>query len=335
MSRLKQVSIAVTDRCNARCAHCSIWKRRPRKEFSIKELEKVFQNSDFSAVQSISISGGEPVLRQDIIKLLKAIRKYYKREMVLQTNSVLPNKVIKVASSIENLSVCVSLDGIGETHDKIRGIPGLFERVMKVAKGLKKRQIDFTFSMTIQPSNQGEILDVYNLAKKFGAVFSCRPAGVGYFFGKKKQERLNKKLVISQLEKIYKINPMWIQANIDFLKKGKLSFPCFAGETSCIILPDFSVYPCSHCGVDWKLGNLRDVGYNLDRLLSRKYSRDCRRCINDIAHPADLPREYLYHYELPNLKKSFLFKRLLANPRKAISVGIGYFIYRLKLSRNS
>jgi MoaA/NifB/PqqE/SkfB family radical SAM enzyme len=330
MKKIKQLSIAVTDKCNAKCTQCSIWKRKPREEFTLGELEKMFQNSDFSAVQSISISGGEPILRKDMIALLKTIRKYYQRGVVLQTNSALPEKVLEVASSIKNLSVCVSLDGIGKTHDKIRGVPGLFEKAMKVADGLRKRKIPFTFSMTLQPSNQSEILDVYELAKKHKAVFSCRPAGIGHFFDKKRQKPLDTKLIISQLKKIYKINPMWIRANIDFLKNGRLPFPCFAGETSCIILPDLSVYPCSHGEIDWKLGNLREVNYNLDKLLTRKYSRNCQRCINDIAHPADLPKEYLFRYEVPNLKATFILRRLLADPKKVVSLGFEYLIYRFK-----
>lgn len=318
-NRIKQICLAVTDKCNSRCGHCYTWRMTPRNEFTIAELDKFFQNSNLSTLTSLSISGGEPILRKDIVEILRNIRRWYDRDLILQSNCFLPERLKEVVSQVQDISVCCSLDGIGATHNLIRGVPNAFDKVMKTVKYLRDMSIPFIISMTIQKENQDQIIEVYNLAKRLKVPFWCRPVGTGQLFNKYAQDPIDKLVVMKQLNMIRGINPVWIQINLLYLKYGKLPFPCSAGETSCHISPNFDVYPCSHCPSECKLGNLKMVDYNLDKLLTDKYSRHCRKCINEIAHPAAIPRgiyyRYCLRYDFRNKSKPLL-REAIKHPAK-------------------
>ncbi|MEM2960617.1 MAG: radical SAM protein [Candidatus Bathyarchaeia archaeon] len=319
--RIKQICLAVTDKCNSRCRHCYVWRTVPRNEFAVEELDRFFQNSNLSTLTSLSVSGGEPILREDIVKVLKTIRRWYDKDLILQSNCFLPDRLMDVVMQVKDITVCCSLDGIGDIHSRIRGVPNAFDKVMKTMKCLKDNSIPFIISMTIQKDNQDQIVNVYNVAKKLGVPLWCRPAGTGQLFNKYTQESIDNLAVIQQLNIIKSINPVWIHINQMYLKYGRLPFPCSAGETSCHISPNFDVFPCSHCPIEWKLGNLRMVDYCLDRLLTSKYSNRCRKCINEIAHPAEIPRWMYYkcylRYDIRNKYRPFL-REAIKHPTKAV-----------------
>ena len=317
---LKQISTMVIDNCNAKCLQCFVWKREPRPRFSPEEMDQFLSHSDISKLTSLSISGGEPTLRNDLRDILLAIRQHYSGHMVVQSNCFMKPRLIKAVKNIENLTVCCSIDGVGEMHSTLRGMPGGYEMVIDTMESLKQEGIDFLVSFTVQSRNQHQIFDVFDIAKRFDVPFWTRPAGTGHLFNKYDQDQLDSKKLIADLEKIKEINPVWISADIDYLKQGHLPFPCTAGYNSVLIAPNFDVFPCSHCSETWLLGNIRDVNYNLNALLTPKFSANCRKCINEIAHPFIAQEKYGFmESELPKLmaKPPGYFLKGLIHPVKA------------------
>ena len=73
MNNVKQFCIAVTDKCNSKCSMCDVWKRKPKDEFTLDDLEKFLEKNIFPQLNNVSISGGEPALRKDIVELVKLI----------------------------------------------------------------------------------------------------------------------------------------------------------------------------------------------------------------------------------------------------------------------
>ena len=317
---LKQISTMVIDNCNAKCLQCFVWKREPRPAFTPEEMGKMLANSDISKLTSFSISGGEPTLRNDLRDILLTIREYFGGHLVVQSNCFMKPRLIRAVKNIDKLTVCCSLDGVGELHSTLRGMPGGYEMVIDTMETLKKEDIDFLVSFTVQAANQHQLFDVFEVAKRFDVPFWTRPAGTGHLFNKYDQTPLDTKRLIADLEKIKEINPVWISADIDYLKQGHLPFPCTAGLNSVLIAPNFDVFPCSHCSETWLLGNIRDVNYNLSELLTRKFSEHCRKCINEIAHPFIAYEKYGFmQSEVPKLmaKPPGYFLKGLIHPIKA------------------
>jgi MoaA/NifB/PqqE/SkfB family radical SAM enzyme len=294
---------------------CHAWKITDHsQEATLAEFDRITKDPAFSDLKTISISGGEPYLRDDLVDLCRIFRinlgdKYY----LIPTNSVAYKRVFEKAYQISqfmNVNVCMSLDGVGEVHNQIRGVKNLFNKWLWLEHHLRANKVSHDISCTIIRSNLTEIGEVKKLARELGLGFSFRPAAdvaSDYFEMTNNQEavksRALQKYIYQQLCDL-KENEMTSTdiATLDMLRTGKRPFPCGAGYFSVIIMANLDVYPCSHC--TWKMGNLRDFDYSLSKLLDspkakrirRQFVDNCKACINDIEFPATMFAGGTYFY---------------------------------------
>jgi len=286
---------------------CNTWKKHidnpelKKSEFKLKDMELLLKNSELKHLKNVSLSGGEPFLRKDIVEIARLIHDYHSHVTFLSpSNCFLTKKVVQKAKEIArfaDLTICVSMDGIGDLHDKIRRVPNGFQKLMKTVKELHEAGISLTWSFTIMPENQYELEKVFKFSEPFADSFSCRPMGEGFYFGTKgKHDKLDVEALSGQLKKINDPkNPMnfFIHGVRKFLG-GKRMLQCGAGYFSCLITPQFDVFPCTHCPAEWKFGNLKESGYSMEKILDsetakgvrREFVDKCKSCINEIEYPA-------------------------------------------------
>jgi len=130
------IQFPVNDICNASCKMCHIWKQKLGYQLTPTELLQAVRNPLYSEVRSVGINGGEPTLRRDLADLVDVL---FSELPKLKTISLITNALIskRVNKSIDELcdivskhngklDVMVSLDGVGEVHDTVRGRPGNF-----------------------------------------------------------------------------------------------------------------------------------------------------------------------------------------------------------------
>lgn len=126
----------VTGRCNARCPFCFYWRERSQgaEELTLTEIERLARTSP--PFEILLLSGGEPFLRDDLAELVTLFHRHNGICVAsIPTNGLLPDRIELTSGRIlENnpglrLSVNLSLDGLGETHDRTRGVSGSFDRV--------------------------------------------------------------------------------------------------------------------------------------------------------------------------------------------------------------
>lgn len=126
----------VTGRCNARCPFCFYWRERGQEadELSLAEIERLAQTTP--PFDILLLSGGEPFLRDDLTELVSLFSQHNSiRVTSIPTNGLLPDRVASTTERILesnpelNLSINLSLDGLGETHDRTRGVTGSFGKV--------------------------------------------------------------------------------------------------------------------------------------------------------------------------------------------------------------
>ncbi len=176
----KVVILPLTYKCNARCKMCDIWKQKDNLELDYSELEKLFSDKLItSSLQSVNLTGGEPLLRKDLLEIVELIaRKCEKLEIItINTNGYFSDKYYSIIESIAEiqkkyrnfkLNFYLSLDGIGENHDKVRGIPGFFEhleKTLEIFESLKgKFEFEYSLNFTISKVNYKEMDSVYNYA---------------------------------------------------------------------------------------------------------------------------------------------------------------------------
>lgn len=137
------ITIFLTHRCNLRCQMCGQWgqegvsKRQSmqyiRNELLLDEMKSLID--DVSVFKpNITLFGGEPLLYSDCLGLIKYIKQKNMHCLVI-TNGYMLEDIAEeiVGSGLDELNV--SLDGNAQLHDRIRGMPGLFEKIMR---GLKQ-----------------------------------------------------------------------------------------------------------------------------------------------------------------------------------------------------
>lgn len=174
-------TFTVTWKCNARCYMCDIWKKEPSDELSLEEIDTIFSDKLLRKLNVLRITGGEPFLRSDLADIIKGIYDNTKMDFVhITSNGFLTERILNLLKEVMdygiNVDIKISLDAIGKTHDKIRGVDGAFDKVYKTLLELKdlRKKYDFYVGINqiITDLNFDQITPVHELAEKLHFGFS-------------------------------------------------------------------------------------------------------------------------------------------------------------------
>jgi len=255
----------ITERCNLACKHCYFDEKLLKNELSSNKLFRILD--DYLKLlkkwnlpcgkSKISITGGEPLLRDDFFEFLK--RCYQNREKTrygILTNGILldDKKIIKL-NRFKIDYAQVSLEGMREKNDKIRG-KGTFKKIVKAIELLVKNKINTGISVTVTKQNLKDIPLLIELARKLGV----NSLGLRRFIPLGRGEEM-KKLMLSPQE-TKRLYLSFLKTNKELInQKSRLSIgigcedgilaqegykanTCVAGYSSLTILPNGDVYPC-------------------------------------------------------------------------------------------
>lgn len=134
------ITIGVTYRCQCHCVHCctNVPNRRVSSELETWQVESIIDQAKKLGIVRVSFFGGEPLLRSDIVEL---VRYAHSAGMLtrINTNGWRLNRELVSSLKAAGLSLCdVSIDDPDpETHDRLRGLPGLYGRVIAGIKVLR------------------------------------------------------------------------------------------------------------------------------------------------------------------------------------------------------
>lgn len=159
--------IEINNSCNMRCKHCMNWSvQNSNKEFEKEKILRLIEELHENNTEEIYISGGEPLLYP------------YIDQVILYANSLgikvtLATNALEISKHLETIKkgvqlVSISLDGIGETHDKFRGVAGAFNNCVKMFKLLKENNVKTRISAMIWKENVQELEEMISLAKSCG-----------------------------------------------------------------------------------------------------------------------------------------------------------------------
>ena len=184
--------VNVNLRCNTRCAMCNIWELKSPHALTPEQFDSIFADPVYARVEYIILAGGEPTLRHDLPEIVELMHKHMPRLKKL----LIPSNVINRASVQEQypriarycakhrirLTLGVSLDGIGETHEKIRGVKGGYAKVMESIEFMKGLQKEVPFNMSIDPTifsmNIHELQQLKDLAERLKMPITFQIASV-------------------------------------------------------------------------------------------------------------------------------------------------------------
>lgn len=176
-----QASIKLTENCQARCVTCDYWKHRWDDDIPTDRAIALVTTLGRIGVRTLRLTGGEPLLRRDLFGVLEAAETAPFSSIVLQTNGLLLRRLCAQVNDSPITHVAISLDGIGERNDDIRGIRGYFDRALEGATRLSGKTI--LIAVTLTGQGAGDLDALISLAEERGGYFACNlPDNRLYFF---------------------------------------------------------------------------------------------------------------------------------------------------------
>lgn len=234
------VYFVLTNRCNLKCAHCCVCANEDEKDIDILSIEDILLTID-KLIElnpfSITITGGEPLIRKDIFEILRYLSDNYKGKIFLMTNGLLLNKqnVLDVIPYVDHIDI--SIDGVDEeTCSAVRG-KGVFTKVLDVVDLLHKNNyFKISLSMVFGSNNKHLIETFEELNRKHNTTAIVRefaPLGRG---------KINSELFVSKDKKV--ISPV-LNESLEELRKNVYVGQCGAIENGFTIDYTGYIYPCS------------------------------------------------------------------------------------------
>jgi len=183
---LRVVTWELTRRCELDCAHCRAGAglEMDPGELGTDEVIRIIRSIARFSCPLLILSGGDPVLREDLFDIIREAKGHGLRVAVAPTGANITRELVSrfVESGVERVSI--SVDGAtGATHDSFRGREGIFHIVMKGIQLLREGGVPFQINTTITRKNMQELPEIYELTKNIGAValhaFLLVPVGRG------------------------------------------------------------------------------------------------------------------------------------------------------------
>lgn len=151
-------------RCNLECKMCPFWRREDEELLKLPDEIRVMDALAQAGVSFLGFEGGEPLLRRDLPEILRASHERFHTSLV--TNGwLLEHRLPEFGGYLDLLFV--SLDGIGETHDTLRGIPRSFDRAVAGMKA-SREVVPTVISHTVTRDNLDHAERIVALAEQLG-----------------------------------------------------------------------------------------------------------------------------------------------------------------------
>ncbi|MFH1249419.1 MAG: radical SAM protein [archaeon] len=295
-----KLNFAVTSLCNSKCTTCNIWKtykdnpKKLKEELNLKEIQEIFSKLPKTIIW-LSLTGGEPFLKENfeeiIISAMKTMNNL--RMISIPSNGLATERILKMVNKIMKtkkeirIIVTLSIEGPEKIHNKIRGVGDGFKKSWETYEKLKelsKKYKNFNVSIetTISKYNIDYLPQFIEKLIKGGNELTLTIAHNAALYKNEK----NSKLMPSQINKIKKIVQIAINGKKYLNPKNRIEsiflknlpeyainpkksvMPCYALKSSISLDQNGNVLPCLMWGMN--LGNVRDYGYDIKRIISSK-----------------------------------------------------------------
>ncbi|MCX7168957.1 MAG: radical SAM protein [Proteobacteria bacterium] len=309
-----QCTFFLTRRCNARCAFCFYVNAAgpPRTdELSLAEISAISRS--LGSLLWLAFSGGEIFLRKDLVDISRVCHQQNRPVFMLYpTNGLMPELIHDTVRQIlqccprSRIIVKLSLDGIGEEHDRLRGTPGGFAKLMRsyqLLAGLLGEFANFELGVNTVfcAANQDRMAHISDFVAGLPEIrthtislvrgeAACDQGAVDSEKYRHAVDRLAGALQRRE-SPIYRFRGARLKAAQDILQRRLIHrtltekrrlIPCYAGRLNLVVREDASVYACEM--LEQTLGNLRACDYDVHRLLRSAAAAavlagiDARRC---------------------------------------------------------
>ena len=149
----------ITRKCNYRCVGCNVWKEQDQNELSTEEVIKGLDVLKELGIMELVLSGGDPLLRDDIGEILDHASKLF--VTTVYDNGSMAAKKVDLLRNVD--FVAISIDSLDEAkNDAIKAVPGSLKNALNSVETLRKEGVKVAVTPTISQKNLYEIVDITN-----------------------------------------------------------------------------------------------------------------------------------------------------------------------------
>lgn len=303
-------SIILTYRCPMRCKMCNIWQNPTDRTREITAADL----TTLPRLKFINLTGGEPFIREDLEEIVEECYRHTDR-IVISTSGWYADRVVKLARRFPNIGIRISIEGLSQKNDELRGREGGFDKGLTTLLTLKDMGLkDIGFGCTVSNHNSSDMLELYKLSRSLGLEFATAAFHNSYYFHKSDNAITNRERVIDDFRQIIewqlkeKHPKSWFRAFfnmglINYIEGRPRLLPCEAGTTNFFIDPYGDIYPCN--GLEekyWKesMGNIRSASF--DEIWSsdqaarvRELVRSCPKNCWMVGTASPVMKKYITH----------------------------------------
>ncbi len=184
MPALENLYFELSGGCNLLCAHCYVFddaSKRARPDRLTPELVGATVSGAVPlGLTDCTFTGGEVLLRRDLIEILQAVAPSIERIHLLTNLTLLRAEHVEALRHLPIAQVATSLDGLEQSHDRFRGEAGAFQATWSAMMALRDAGIPLKVSVTVTPENIDEVMTLFNQLDALAIPASvARVAAVG------------------------------------------------------------------------------------------------------------------------------------------------------------
>lgn len=288
-----KVSLNFTKECNLRCRHClnSSEGIKDSDELALKDYTNLFKQMKQSGSFFITFGGGEPLIRNDLFEIISCAIDNDIAVSLVTNGLLIDNSKAKMMGSLNLDTITISIDGVKENHEYIRG-SGTYEKAINSIKILRKHcnNAKIAIRTTINSRNIGDYRELIKLAEELNVdmirftpiLFLGRAKDNIDLFIKQSDYLLFLKVIRDITSKVKIVIPTLINDKKWFVSAN--NFGCHCGKEACWIDQNGNFYPCIFFGNNYCAGNLRedsfiDLWHKSVNMVKLPGNEKCKKCL--------------------------------------------------------
>lgn len=285
-------SYDITHRCNLRCVHCyagpGTQANDPGRELTTSQACAIIDQAVDAGCLFLLISGGEPLIRPDFADLYVHAKQRGLLVTLFTNATLIDERIVDLLAEWPPRSVEISVYGATpETHDRVTGSPGSFERCWKGIRLLCSRGVPVRLKTILMTLNVHEFQGMETLAREQGCSFRCDPAIFPRFNGDRAplalrvpaHEAVEKELADPKMVRKWKA----YHDRVSGLPSSDQLYQCGAGVASFHIDPYGMLQPCLMTrNIQYNLlaGSFREGWQTVASQIAAKKSSPDHRCLS-------------------------------------------------------
>lgn len=252
----RSVFFEITHRCNLRCRHCYVVPELGRRELTTSEVKSIFDQLVDAGCLHVTLTGGEPLVREDIFSLIDYARRIGLFIHLFTNATLITPPIADKLKEFQLISLEISFHSLKkERFDWFTQDSGSFDKVMRAIELLRERKLKLALKINITKANLDEIENLKGFVKDLEVI----PEWTTILMPRSDGSKDNLTLRLEP-EEVLKVDKMVFPESIDRgdsppektwedeeptrnCMKGRL-FQCGAGKKGLAVSPYGELKPC-------------------------------------------------------------------------------------------